>query len=55
MVILSDNLERLRQAPIFEGLDEESLKILEQKMELRTVPAGETLFHKGDPGDEIPA
>ena len=40
----------LRKVPLFSGLDEASLLTLAQHSRRRRFPAGETLFHEGDPG-----
>lgn len=40
----------LRQVPLFAGLDEEALRVLERCSRRRRFPADEALFHEGDPG-----
>ena len=40
-------------APLFEGLDDETLAALERASSLVRVPAGEPLFLQGDPGDAM--
>ena len=43
----------LTAVPLFERLDEEERALLAAQLEVVEVPAGETLFKRGDPGDSI--
>lgn len=39
--------------PLFSGLDADSIKTIARLCQTRRVPAGQTLFVKGDPGDAL--
>ncbi len=39
--------------PLFSGLDAESIKAIARLCQTRRLPAGQTLFVKGDPGDSL--
>lgn len=41
----------LRQVELFAGLDERSLRVVEERLTTRTVPAGTILCREGDPAD----
>jgi CRP-like cAMP-binding protein len=45
--------ELLRSVPIFTGCDAPSLAVLAGHIRRRTFPAGEALFHEGDPGHSL--
>ena len=48
-----DDISRLKKAFIFQGLPDEVLGVLAQKVSRRTLSAGETLFRLGDEGDAL--
>lgn len=50
---MSDNVSRLKKAFMFQGLPEEVLSVLAQKVSRRTLAQGEALFHLGDTGDAL--
>lgn len=43
----------LRRAPLFSGLDNDTLRVVEQRFEVIPIPGGATLFEAGDPGDAL--
>ncbi len=43
----------LRRAPLFSGLDDATLRAVEQRFEVIPIPGGATLFEAGDPGDAL--
>lgn len=50
---MSDNISRLKKAFMFQGLPEDVLEALAQKVDRRTLAEGEALFHLGDEGDSL--
>jgi CRP/FNR family cyclic AMP-dependent transcriptional regulator len=45
--------EMLRDVPFFALLDDEERAALAERLDAVTVPAGETVFNRGDPGDSM--
>ena len=43
----------LRESPVFQGLDEDALDLLEGALELRSVARGERFIRQGDPADGL--
>ncbi|MGC8666930.1 MAG: Crp/Fnr family transcriptional regulator [Chthonomonadales bacterium] len=43
----------LKQVPIFSALDEDALAVLSTHCRRRSFPAGEAIFHEGDPGHTL--
>lgn len=43
----------LKQVPLFAGLDDETLRLLEASCRQRTFASGVALFHEGDPGHTL--
>jgi CRP-like cAMP-binding protein len=43
----------LKQVPIFAALDDDALKVLATHCRRRSFPAGEAIFHEGDPGHTL--
>lgn len=50
---MSPHAELLAEVPLFQLLDETERADLAQHLEVIQLPAGETVFHYGDPGDTI--
>lgn len=50
---MSDAISRLKKAYLFQGLSEDVLEALAQKVSHRTLAQGETLFRRGDQGDAL--
>lgn len=50
---MSDDVARLKKAFMFQGLPDDVLEALAQKVSHRTLSQGETLFHVGDKGDAL--
>jgi CRP-like cAMP-binding protein len=46
-------MQSLKSLSLFADLSEDSLAELAHKLEERSLPAGEVLFHRGDPGDSL--
>jgi CRP/FNR family cyclic AMP-dependent transcriptional regulator len=46
-------IELLRRVPLFEGLEEESIRALAEHSRRRKFRGGEALFHEGDPGQTL--
>jgi CRP-like cAMP-binding protein len=51
MMMLKDEVQTLRQVPLFSGVAPAKLKLLAFTSERVAYRPGETLFHQGDPGD----
>jgi len=51
--MISDIASHLRMVYLFEGLDEESLRILARSCRRRKFPPRTTLFHQDDPGQTL--
>lgn len=47
------DLDVLRQAPLFAGLDDEAVESLAAAMTTVKLARGEVLFHEGVPGDQL--
>lgn len=50
---MSDDVDRLKKAFMFQGLPDDVLEALAQKVSHRSLSQGETLFHVGDSGDAL--
>ena len=50
---MRDDISRLKKAFMFQGLPEDILGVLAQKLSRRALAQGETLFHLGDKGDSL--
>jgi CRP-like cAMP-binding protein len=50
---VSDDVSRLKKAFMFQGLPDDVLSVLAQKVSRRTLSQGETLFQLGDKGDAL--
>ena len=50
---MSDNISRLKKAYLFQGLPDNILEALAQKVSRRGLTQGETLFRLGDKGDAL--
>lgn len=50
---MSDDISRLKKAFMFQGLPEDVLGVLAQKLSRRALAQGETLFNLGDEGDSL--
>lgn len=48
---LNEEVEALRSVPLFAKIEPSKLKLLAFTSERLTFPAGQELFHQGDPGD----
>ena len=48
---LNEEVEILRNIPLFGNIETSKLKLLAFTSERTTFPAGQELFHQGDPGD----
>lgn len=48
---LNDEVDALRNVPLFAKMEPSKLKLLAFTSERLTFPAGQELFHQGDPGD----
>ncbi len=48
---LNEEVEALRSVPLFAKIEPSRLKLLAFTSERLTFPAGQELFHQGDPGD----
>ena len=50
-MLLKDEVQMLRQVPLFAGVDPGKLKLLAFTSQRVSFGEGEVLFHQGDPGD----
>ena len=50
-MLLKDEVQMLRQVPLFAGVDPGKLKLLAFTSQRVSFHEGEVLFHQGDPGD----
>lgn len=50
-MLLKDEVQMLRQVPLFAGVDPGKLKLLAFTSQRVSFEEGEVLFHQGDPGD----
>lgn len=50
-MLLRDEVQMLRQVPLFAGVDPGKLKLLAFTSQRVSFDEGEVLFHQGDPGD----
>jgi CRP-like cAMP-binding protein len=46
-------MDVLKQLPLFDNMSEETIAYLGGKLSIERLQEGETLFHKGDPGDSL--
>jgi CRP-like cAMP-binding protein len=46
-------MDVLKQLPLFDSMSEETIAYLGGKLSIERLDEGETLFHKGDPGDAL--